>query len=165
MLTQHETFLRQTFELARQAAQSGNDPFGSLLVLNDQVVATSADQCIQDSDPTAHAELQLIRTYCRTHKRIHLKNFTLYTNVEPCIMCSGAIHWAKLTTVVFGMSQQSLQSFSGGQPKPSCHDLINAGGKTITIIGPLLETEARQVFEAFPFQSKIERHQKMHGPF
>ncbi|MEM9928212.1 MAG: nucleoside deaminase [Bacteroidota bacterium] len=153
-------FIRQTYQLAQTSAEAGFDPFGALLVLDGEVVAATADRCIVYSDPTAHAELILISEFCRQHKLISLAGYTLYCNVEPCVMCSGAIHWARLDRVVYGVSQASLQNTSGGKPKPGCRDLINTGGKPIEITGPVLEAEGQELLARFPFTSKKKKHKE-----
>ena len=156
-------YIRITHQLARQSAEKGFDAFGALLVLNDEIKATSIDKCIAYCDPTAHAELVLISEYCREHQLIDLEGYTLYTHVEPCVMCSGAIHWAKISRVVFSVSQEMLQGVSGGKKKPTCEQLINTGNKKIEVTGPFLAEEGMLVFHNFPFQSKKERYRKYYG--
>lgn len=155
-----EYLIRQTYALAHQSAEAGFDPFAALLAYEGEIVASTTDQCIATADPTAHAELHLIRSYCQQEKRISLEGYTLYCNVEPCVMCSGAIHWAKLSRVVYGVGQQDLKKVSQGKAKPDCRVLINSGGSTIEVLGPLLPEEGLAVLQAFPFQSKKERFAK-----
>ena len=155
-----QSFIRLVNQMARESAEQGFDPFSALLARSGQVVASSIDKCIEYADPTAHAELTVIAEYCRKNKLIDLAGYTLYCNVEPCLMCCGAIHWAKISRVVYGLSQKDLQRFSGGKPKPDCRTLINIGGKSIEIKGPLLQEECLGVFRQFPFQSKKQRFQK-----
>ena len=158
----HLSFIRQVNQLAWESAEEGMDPFAAILVKNGEVVASSKDRCIIYSDPTAHAELVVISEYCRSAKLISLEGVSLYCNTEPCVMCSGAIHWSRLSAVIFSVSQQGLQRFSGGKPKPSCEPMINTGGKKIEVIGPVLEEEGLKVFESFPFLSKKKRHARWH---
>lgn len=155
-------FIKQTYEIALESAKNGFDPFGAILVNGSEVVATSIDRCIQYSDPTSHAELILISEYCRAHKVISLEEHTLYCNVEPCVMCSGAIHWAKLSKVVFGVKQSTLQSVSNGKLKPSCRDLINIGNKKIDIVGPVLQEKGLEILRKYPFTSKKHKHEAYH---
>lgn len=143
--------------MARESLQIGLEPFVAILVEDGIQKASSRDQSIAYADPTAHAELVLISEYCRQEKRISLEGFTLYSFAEPCVMCSGAIHWAKISRVVFGVSQASLQRVSGGNPKPSSREMINIGGKRTEVVGPLLEAEGMEVLTSFPFLSKKER--------
>ena len=123
-----QKYIRMVNNLAKSSAEQGFDPFGALLVYGQEIKFSSQDKCIEYSDPIAHAELITISEYCRANELISLDGYTLYCNVEPCVMCSGAIHWAKLSRVVFGIDQSMLQSISGGKSKPSCEPLINIGG-------------------------------------
>ena len=154
-----EYIIRELNQMALSSVSKGFDPFAAALVLNNKIVATSRDQCIVYSDPTAHAELVLISEYCRANKLISLEGYSLYTNVEPCVMCSGAIHWARISRLIYGVGQSRLQEVSGGKPKPSCRDLINVGGKKIEVCGPILEDEGMKVLQQFPTKSKLIRHQ------
>jgi tRNA(Arg) A34 adenosine deaminase TadA len=85
-----------------------------VLVFNDQVVAQAQDPCRALFNPTVHAELQLISSYCHSDEHIDLTGVTIYTCAEPCVMCSGAIKWAGISRVVYSVSQEQLQAISGG---------------------------------------------------
>ncbi len=159
-MTNDEKYIKQVIQLARSAAEKNIDPFASLLVKDDQIVASATNQCMAYSDPTAHAELTVISEYCRSHNLISLEGYTLYSSAEPCVMCSGAIHWSRISRVVFCMSQEHLQQFSGGKPKPSCNEIINIGGKKIEIRGPVLPELGIQLFKDFPFKSKKARYEE-----
>ncbi len=150
-------FMERCIELAWQSAEAGFDPFACVLVKDGEIQYESPDRCIQYADPTAHAELVAIREHCVAEKKISLAGYTLFANVEPCIMCCGAIHWAKIDRVVFALSQADLKKHSGGNPKPSAASLLSVGGKKIIVEGGLMREEARKVFEHFPFQSKQKR--------
>jgi len=76
----HKKYIHLTHQIARESAEKGFDAFGALLVLDDEIKATSIDKCIAYSDPTAHAELVLISEYCRENKLIDLEGYTLYTH-------------------------------------------------------------------------------------
>lgn len=150
-------FLRICFQLAKSALEEGLEPFTALLVKDGQQMASSRDQSIPYSDPTAHAELVLISEYCREKQLISLEGYTLYSFAEPCVMCSGAIHWSRISRAVFGISQGALQQVSGGKPKPTSDAMINIGRKKVEVIGPLLEEEGLEVLRSFPFTSKKEK--------
>jgi len=154
--------MRLTYQVARQSAKSGFDPFGAILVKDNRVVATSIDKCIQYSDPTSHAELVLISEYCRENQLISLEGYTMYCNVEPCVMCSGAIHWSRISRLVYGVSQADLQKVSKGKLKPRCKDLINIGHKKIEILEGVLVEEGLRILKEYPFKSKKERHLAYH---
>jgi len=146
-----EQFLRLAINLARQARQRGIEPFGAVLVAENTVVHQAIEGRVELSDPTCHAELRVISEYCRAQRRLSLKGYTLYASTEPCPMCAGAIHWARLTRVVFSVSQAMLQRFSGGSPKPGCASIINTRVPQTEVVGPLLSEEGLAVFEGYEF--------------
>lgn len=156
-------FIRKANELAWESGARGFSPFGALLVYQDLVVAESMDACIVDSDPTGHPELRVISKYCRQEQKISLEGYTLYSSTEPCAMCSGAIHWARIDRVVFSVSQEMLQQKSGGKPKLNSDRIINSGGRKIAVVGPVLPEEGMQIFENYPQLSKQLLHQKYHA--
>jgi tRNA(Arg) A34 adenosine deaminase TadA len=158
-----QQFLRMAIALAYHARQRGADPFGAILVVDGTIVHQTEDRSVELSDPTYHAELAAISECCRAQQRFSLAGYTLYSNAEPCVMCSGAIKWAGISRVVFSVSQVMLQQLSGGRPKPDCASIINSGNRQVEIVGPLLQEEGVPVFEGFSFSSKIERHRALRG--
>ena len=87
----HDRFVRQTIELARQARAAGKHPFGSLLVLDDEVVLTAENTVTTDRDPTAHAETNLVAQAIQRLSPDQIRRSVLYTSCEPCAMCTGKI--------------------------------------------------------------------------
>jgi tRNA(Arg) A34 adenosine deaminase TadA len=153
-------FIRQANQLAEAAATSGADPFGAVLVREGQVVQEAYDQSVELSDPTYHAEIAAISTYCRRSKIFDLAGYTLYSSTEPCVMCSGAIKWARVSRVVFSVPQEQLQSFSGGRKKPSCAEIVNTGHRSIEVVGPISLQEGLAVLDRFGLAPKAQRHGK-----
>jgi len=156
-----EIFLKRAIELAFIARNKGEDPFGAVLVKDGEIVYETHDGCIESSDPTLHAERRVISEYCKKEKIISLEEYELYSSTEPCSMCSGAIHWAKISKVVYSVTQEMLQEKSGGKPKIGCEEILNSGNRKIEIIGPLLSQEGLKVYDGYKFISKKERHDKI----
>jgi tRNA(Arg) A34 adenosine deaminase TadA len=152
-----EKFLRIAIDLAKQARQNNEYPFGAVLVFEDAVMHSGHDRSVGLCDPTAHAELQVIREYCQSNRRMSLAGYTLYCSTEPCVMCSGAIHWARLSRVVYSVSQEMLQQASAGRIKPKAEALINIGSKKVEVVGPLLPEEGFAVLADYPFTAKAQR--------
>lgn len=144
-------------EMAQYARDKGEDPFGAVLVYNAQIVHKSYDRSIDLCDPTFHAELALISEYCRLNHKFNLQGYTLYSSAEPCVMCSGAIKWARISKVIFSVSQSMLQQMSGGRKKPNSDSIINTGQKKIEVIGPFLLDKGLKVFDGYSFIPKNER--------
>ena len=161
MTASDEVFLRRAIALAYEGRERGSDPYGAVLVKDGQIVHEVYDRCVETSDPTFHAELSLISEYCRRHQVFALPGYTLYASTEPCPMCAGAIHWSRISRVVFSVSQTMLQARSGGSMKLSCDSILDT--KRVEIIGPILADEGLRVFEGYPFVPKVERHQAHFG--
>lgn len=149
-----ETFLKRTIELAQLARQNREYPFGALLANEKEIVFETIDNSLSSGDPTRHAELRAISEYCQVSGQRRLSDLILYCNLEPCVMCSGAIHWAHLKAVVFSVSQQQLQAITGGKPKPSCETIINIGDRSTEIYGPIHQPGGIEVLIGFDFLQK-----------
>lgn len=139
----------------RRARDRGNHPFGALLADPDGRVQFEAENTVvTDADCTGHAEINLIRRACPNLDRDTLAAVTLYSSTEPCAMCAGAIYWAGVSRVVFGLREGELQAMTGDDTKnPTlalpCREVFARGQRPIEVIGPLLEDEARTVHQGF----------------
>lgn len=102
--------MRKAIELSALAVEHGNEPFGAVLVKDDEIVFTNENQIYTATDPTFHAEAGLIRRFCAETKITDLSEYTLYSSCEPCFMCSGALVWVKLGRLVYGASDMDLCS-------------------------------------------------------
>jgi len=100
-MTTDREFMRRAIALAEQSVDNGGGPFGAVIVHQGKIVAEGSNQVTKNLDPTAHAEVEVIRSACQTLGRFSLKGCTIYTSCEPCPMCLGAIHWARLDRIVY----------------------------------------------------------------
>ena len=105
----------EAIELSRLAVEHGNEPFGAVLVKDDEIVFTNENQIYTKHDPTFHAEAGLIREFCAKTGISNLQEYTLYSSCEPCFMCSGAMVWVKLGRLVYGASNIELENILGNQ--------------------------------------------------
>ncbi|HEV7671978.1 MAG TPA: nucleoside deaminase [Thermoanaerobaculia bacterium] len=99
----HETYMRRCLALAEDSLQIGETPVGSLIVRGDRILGEGLEGTRTLLDPSAHAEVQAIRAACRSEQTLDLSRSTLYTTVEPCVLCAYAIRRAKISTVVYGL--------------------------------------------------------------
>jgi tRNA(adenine34) deaminase len=97
-----EGFMRRALELARKAESEGEVPIGALIVLNNEVVGEGWNRPIAASDPTAHAEIQALRSASSSLKNYRLTGATLYVTLEPCDMCVGAMFHARVARAIYG---------------------------------------------------------------
>jgi tRNA(Arg) A34 adenosine deaminase TadA len=144
----HEAFLRHAFEVAKRAHTHGNHPFGAILVDEKGAVLLEVENgFMPDRDRTAHAERLLATQASKAYDTQFLAQCTLYTSAEPCAMCSGAIYWAGIGRVVFGLTERQLKTMTGNHDEnPTmdlpCRTVFVAGQRPVEVIGPLLEEEA-----------------------
>jgi len=142
-----ERFLIRAIELANDniSRQTGG-PFGAVVVKDGEVIAASGNTVTCDNDPTAHAEVNVIRVACKVLNHFQLDGCQLYTSCEPCPMCLGAIYWARPDAVYYAATQKDAAR--GGFDDAFIYREISKPGeeRKIPFIGKILP-EGVQVFE------------------
>jgi tRNA(adenine34) deaminase len=103
-----EDFMRRCLLLGRSALDSGDAPVGCVIVLEGKIIAEGIEAVKSKPDPAAHAEIEAVRAACERLKTLDLSGATVYTNVEPCVMCSFAIRQTGISRVVFGISNNEV---------------------------------------------------------
>src|SRR5882724_10456270 len=95
-------FMQEALAEARASASAGEVPIGAVLVYDGKILARSGNRTIRDNDPTAHAEIIVLREAARLLSNYRLANTALYVTIEPCSMCAGAIIQARVPRLVYG---------------------------------------------------------------
>ncbi len=113
-------FMQLAMEEARAAAQAGEVPIGAVLVRDGNVIAKSGNRTIRDCDPTAHAEMVVLREAAHVFANYRLAVSTLYVTLEPCPMCSGAIVQARVPRLVY-----AADDLKGGAFR-SCFEILTS---------------------------------------
>src|SRR4029453_8074441 len=116
-----EAWMDEALVLARAAAARGEVPVGALVVRDGIVIGRGGNAPIAGNDPTAHAEIAALREAARTLGNYRLTGCDLFTTLEPCAMCTGAIFHARIARVVFGPQDPK----SG-----SCGSVVDLFGET-----------------------------------
>jgi tRNA(Arg) A34 adenosine deaminase TadA len=143
-----QKFLRRSFEVGRRAHRNGNHPFGAILVsATGEILIEVENGFLPDHDMTGHAERLLATQASKKIKPELLAKCTVYSSAEPCAMCAGAIYWAGIGRVVYGLSEHRLKAMTGAHAEnPTldlpCRTVFTAGQRPVEVIGPLLEDEA-----------------------
>jgi len=146
--------LRRAIAKAAESRAAGRHPFGSLVVLDGEVIAEAASLKSRDTDATAHSEMQAVREASGTHPPSVLARATLYASTEPCAMCAAGAYWAGIGRVVYGLSEARLRALTGDHPSnPTlalpCREVFARGQRRIEVIGPYLEAEAEEPHQGF----------------
>jgi len=95
-------FMAEALDAAREAGDAGDVPIGAVAVVDGAVVATAANRRERDRDPTAHAEVLLVRELARARGDWRLGDVTVVVTLEPCPMCAGALWAARVGGLVYG---------------------------------------------------------------
>ena len=131
--------MKKAFEEAKYAFFKNEVPVGCVIVNNNDVISRSSNMVELLNDSTAHAELIAITSAQNSLNSKNLDNCILYTTLEPCLMCYGAIYWSKINTVVYGASDRK-RGFS--------RHSIDLDRK-INIINGFMEKESKELLDSF----------------
>jgi len=140
-----EKWMKLALDQARLAQAMDEVPVGAVLVQDDQLIASAHNQPISNNDPTAHAEIQLLRAAGKQLNNYRLPNTTLYVTLEPCTMCLGAMIHARVSRVVFGAYDEKTGVCG------SCQDLSTSEcfNHSIDTKGGVLADECKQLLQQF----------------
>ena len=144
-MIEDEKWMNLALEEARKAEKKGEVPVGAILVKNGLLLAQAHNEPISKNDPTAHAEIQLLRTAGNKLKNYRLTGTSLYVTLEPCAMCFGAIIHARVDRIIYG-----AYDFKTGVCG-SCTDFrsLSCFKHQINITGGIFQKECSQILQAF----------------
>lgn len=153
-------FMTRALELARSAVAHGNHPFSALLVEDGRIIFEYENTIYTTHDLTQHAETGLIGKATQKFSPETLARCTMYASTEPCIMCCGAIRWAKIKRVVYGVTATQLMKVvdavlppAPGIPRVAqpleCREIFARTEPSISVRGPLLEAEGLTIHESY----------------
>ncbi|MEN9979735.1 MAG: nucleoside deaminase [candidate division WOR-3 bacterium] len=141
------TAMNLAIEQALRAIENGQAPFGCVLVKDGRVIARAHNTVWQDTDPTAHAEINALRTACQQLRTIDLSGAELYTTCEPCPMCYTAAHWARISRVIFGARIEDARN-AGFNELPVPSETLNRYNPAPPELVPgFMAEECRRLFE------------------
>jgi len=144
-MNEDKKWMSLALEQARKAEEEGEVPVGAILVKDGLLIAKAHNQPISTNDPTAHAEIQLIRAAGKKLKNYRLTGTSLYVTLEPCAMCLGAIMHARVEHVVFG-AHDPKTGVCG-----SSENLMDAKcfNHKINLVSGVMENESKQLLKNF----------------
>jgi len=103
---EHRFWMQTALEEASLAAAESEVPIGAALLLDGNLLARDHNRSIQYRDPTAHAEILVLRKAARELENYRLNGAVLYVTVEPCVMCAGALIWSRVSRLVYGTADE-----------------------------------------------------------
>ena len=107
----HEFYIKECISLAKKSEEYGEIPVGAILLQENKIISKAHNTSISFSDPTGHAEINVIRDACKKINNYRIKNATLFVTLEPCLMCISAICEARIDLVVFGAYTSDEKNF------------------------------------------------------
>ncbi len=155
MRTYDTACLKEAIKESVLSVEGGNHPFGAVLAdENGTVILRAWNSVVTTGDATGHAETNLMRLASVRFDTGFLEKCTIYSSAEPCAMCAGAIHWAGVKRLVYGLSEKKLYRLTGDDPSNEtlqlpCREVFRHSRRDIQVIGPLLEEEAAVPHEGF----------------
>jgi len=140
-----EKWMKIAIKEAFKAKAEGEVPVGAVLVKDGQLIAQAHNQPISKNDPTAHAEIQLLRVAGMKLQNYRLTRTTLYVTLEPCAMCFGAMMHARISRLIFG-AHDPKTGVCGSSLDLTTRNYFN---NDIDINGGILENECSVVLQDF----------------
>jgi len=150
-----DDYMHAAIEQARLGLAAGEVPIGAVLAIDDRIVARAFNQPISAVDPTAHAEVLVLREAARAIANYRLTDATVYVTLEPCLMCVGALVHARVREVVFGAVEPktgALVSTIRGLDTPGLNHRF-------TVTSGVLESECRDIIQQFFRDKRLEATQ------
>jgi tRNA(adenine34) deaminase len=138
-------FMHLALEEARAVAAAGEVPIGALIVHDGKILARSGNRTIRDCDPTAHAEILVIRQAARLLRNYRMPGTSLYVTIEPCSMCAGAIIQARIPRLIYGADDPKGGAFR------SCFEILTHGSLNhqVDVVPGILASDCAEILQSF----------------
>jgi tRNA(adenine34) deaminase len=140
-----EIYMRMALEEAQIAGQNGEVPVGAILVKGDRVLARDHNRCIEYSDPTAHAEILVLRKGGEVSGNYRLNETVMYVTAEPCPMCAAAMVHGRVSKLVFGALEPKFGAIESKFQLLKDKNLNHR----VKVEGGILAKECGEVLKAF----------------
>jgi len=148
-----EKYMKMALEEAGRGAQIGEVPVGAVLIKGDRVLGKEHNRCIKDNDPTAHAELLVLRKAGEVLGNYRLNDTVMYVTIEPCPMCISAMIHARVSRLVFGTLEPKFGAIE------SRFKLLEENGfnHPLKVTRGVLENECMEVLKSFFKKRRVEK--------
>ncbi len=145
-----EYYMDLAIKESLKGMDGGNRPFASVLVAPDgTVVGKAHNTVLEEHNPLAHGETNVISTYCKSAGTIDLNGYTLYATSEPCPMCAAGIGWANLSRLVFGGFREDFKKPGYARQNTRVVDYYKEQGLKIEVTGSVLREKVIEMYKLF----------------
>src|SRR5438045_1213032 len=144
-LKEHERWMREALRAAREAWERDEVPIGTCIVVGDQIVAVAGNRTRTDCDPTAHAEIVALREAAAKGGNYRRTDAVVYSTIEPCAMCAGALIQARVKGLVYGATDEKAGAVESHFHICDAEQLNHR----VEIIKGVLEAECRALMQDF----------------
>jgi tRNA(Arg) A34 adenosine deaminase TadA len=138
--------MRRAFELAREAADRGDNPFGAVLAQDGEILLEAVNREHTERDPRRHPELDLAMQACQEYDAAARAEMVMYASTEPCPMCASAMKKAGFDTVVYSVGADQKPPLTGKEPGVRAADILE---DVTDVVGPVLPEDGRAIHEEF----------------
>ena len=150
-----QKYMKRCLELARESYNNNEVPVGCVIVRNNKIIAEGTNKKHHKKDPTGHAEIEAIVKAAKHINDWRLENCDLYVNLEPCIMCGGAIYQSRIENVYYGSKNDK-----GGCFHSNIHLLdIEGLNHYPNVVGGIMEKESEELIKEFFKEKRIRKKQ------
>jgi len=141
----YEKIMKVAIEEAKNSFKEGNKGFGAVIAKNGKIIEKAHDTEVTESDPTAHAEMNVIKKACKNYST-NLSQCSLISTHEPCPMCTTASIWTKVSEIVYGASIEDTIKFGRTMVRMSCEDIIKTSPWKIKVKGGVLREDCLKLY-------------------
>ncbi|KST65457.1 nucleoside deaminase [Mastigocoleus testarum] len=142
----------EIMRVAIAQAEKSKTPFGAVIVKDNQIVEQAGNTVEQDADPTAHAEVNVIRKLTSRLKTSSFnEGYILYSTCEPCAMCAATCFWAGISEIVYGVGGEDFEDdYNPNMIKVQCQDIIEQSPNSIPIKSGILKQDCKHLHSKYP---------------
>jgi len=139
-------YMKLAISRAEEGVKKGQSPFGAVVVYNGDVISCEHNHVWETTDPTAHAEILAIRNAAGKMGVLDLSGGSIYTTCEPCPMCFSAIHWARISRIVYGARVEDARNLGFNEIPVTNKELNKAWNSGIEIVRDFMRDEILRLF-------------------
>lgn len=149
----YEFYMQQAIQKAYEGIKQSEYPFGCCIVCRDNYVATY-NTCFSSKNPLQHAEINAIQ-YMHDHGMFSEDPILVFTTVEPCLMCLGALNWIKISKLYYGLGIEASEKLGFNEVRISIRNIANRFPYTVEIHSNFMEQECREVIKAWKSENSV----------